>query len=183
MREGGISPRWRRGDTSAGNGGPRRHCQTKMSALLGVTNEPIRTASSVQRRLTPIVNALSSLELQALTNVVLPNLLRNLNISAICMHPSASIPLKTHIRRTDRPQEQAAVQAELHVRRARRLCSGSRDMLTDVGCGDEHLRERHGVVGQEVELQVFLRVGVSVDHARDVDDEADRLEGGVSAGK
>ena len=54
-------------------------------------------------------------------------------------------------------------------------------MLADVGGRDEHLRERHRIVRQEVELQVFLRVGVGIDDARDVDDEADRLASGVSA--
>ena len=82
---------------------------------------------------------------------------------------------------TDGTEEQTAVQAELHVRRSGRLSSCRGDVLTDVRGRDEDLSERHGVVGQEVKLQVFLRVGIGVDDARDVDDEADRLGGGASA--
>ena len=47
--------------------------------------------------------------------------------------------------------------------------------MADIGSGDEDLGERDAVVGQEVELEVVLRVRVRVDHARDVDDEADDL--------
>ena len=117
-----------------------------------------------QTLFSPTSSAISILA-PSVQTVQLPSLLQN----------------QSRVRLTNRSQEQAAIQAELHVRRARRLSAGRRDMLADVGGRDENLRERHGVVGQEVKLQVFLRVGIGVDDARDVDDEADRLGGGASA--
>ena len=49
-------------------------------------------------------------------------------------------------------------------------------MLRDIRSRDQHLGERDRVVGQEVELEVVLGVGVRVDDACDVDYEADRLD-------
>ena len=48
-------------------------------------------------------------------------------------------------------------------------------MLTDVRRGDEDLGERYGVVGEEVETKEVLGVGVVVDDAGDVYDQADGL--------
>ena len=79
-------------------------------------------------------------------HVALPDLLRDLDVRAV-----------------DGADEQAAVEAELHVRRARRLRARGRDVLRDVRGGDEHLRERDGVVGQEVEREQVFRVWVVVD--------------------
>lgn len=42
------------------------------------------------------------------------------------------------VRAVDGTEEEAAVQAELHVGRARRLCTGGRDVLTDVRGGYQH---------------------------------------------
>ena len=46
-------------------------------------------------------------------------------------------------------------------------------MLADIRRGDEDLGEGHGVVGQEVDAEEVLRIGVDVDDTRDVDDEPD----------
>ena len=99
---------------------------------------------------------------QPRTNVTLPDLLRDLNIRAI-----------------NSTDEQAAVEAELHVRRARGLRTGGRDVLADVRRGDEDLGERDGVVGKEEQAQQVLGVRIVVNHASDVDDEADRELGNV----
>ncbi len=94
----------------------------------------------------------------------------------------SSLPqYQTRVGRTNRPQEQATVQADLHVQHAQRLSAGRRDVLADGGCWDEYLSKRHRVVGQEVELQVFLCVRVGVNDTRNVDNETDRLADGVSA--
>lgn len=52
-------------------------------------------------------------------------------------------------------------------------------MLADVRRRNEDLGERHGVVRQEEEAEKVLGVGVGVDDARDVDDEADGQLGDV----
>ena len=49
-------------------------------------------------------------------------------------------------------------------------------MLANIRRRNENLGERNRVVGQEVELEVVLGVGVRVDDACDVDYEADRLD-------
>lgn len=49
-------------------------------------------------------------------------------------------------------------------------------MLADVGRGDEDFRKGDGVVREEVDAEQVFRVGVGVDHARRVDDEADSLQ-------
>ena len=97
-----------------------------------------------------------------LTDVALADLLRDLNVRAV-----------------DGAEQQAAVEAELHVRRARRLRARGGDVLRDVRRGDEHLRERDRVVGQEEERQQVLGVRVLVDDTRDVDDEANGQLGNV----
>ena len=89
---------------------------------------------------------------QIRTDVALPDLLRDLDIGSV-----------------DSPDEEAAVQAELHVRRARRFRAGRRDVLGDVRCGDEDLCERDGVVGEEEEREEVFGVRVLVDDPRDVD--------------
>ena len=98
-----------------------------------------------------------------LTDVVLANLFCDLDVRTI-----------------NSADEETTVETELHVRRSGRFRSGSRDMLTDVGCRDQHFGERHGVVWQEVELQEVLGVWVRVDDPRNVHDEADGLVRGVS---
>ena len=50
-------------------------------------------------------------------------------------------------------------------------------MLADIRRGDEHLGERDGVVRQEEEREIGFRVRILVDHAGDVDDQADGLVG------
>ena len=52
-------------------------------------------------------------------------------------------------------------------------------MLTDIRGRDENLGERDGVVGKEEQAQEVLGVGILVDDARNVDDEADRELGDV----
>ena len=93
-----------------------------------------------------------------LTNVALANFLRNLNVSSV-----------------DGSKEQAAVEAELHVRSSGSLSAGGGDVLTEVGCGNKNLGKGNGVVGKEVKLKVFLGIWVGVDDAGDVDNEADCL--------
>ena len=100
----------------------------------------------------------STFDIPKLTNVVFPDFLGDLDIRTV-----------------DGTEEQATVQTELHVGRARRLGAGRGDVLADVRSGDEDLCERDGVVGQEVEAEEILRLGVGVDDARDVDDQPDGL--------
>ena len=88
------------------------------------------------------------------TDVALPNLLRDLNVRAI-----------------NSTDEQTAVEAELHVGRARRLRARGGDVLGDVRRGDEHLGEGDRVVGQEEQAQQVLGVRVLVNNARNVDNE------------
>ena len=92
------------------------------------------------------------------TDVTLPDLLRDLDVRAV-----------------DGADQKAAVQAELHVRRARRFRAGRGDVLGDIGGGDEDLGEGDGIVGEEEEGEEVLGVGVLVDDACDVDDKADGL--------
>ena len=94
------------------------------------------------------------------TDVALADLLRDLDVRTV-----------------DGADEQAAVQAELHVRRARRLRARRGDVLADVPgrCRNKHLGKGDGVVGEEVEREQVLGVWVLVDDTRDVDNEADRL--------
>lgn len=49
-------------------------------------------------------------------------------------------------------------------------------MLAEIRCRDEDFRERHRIIRKEEHLEVVLGVGVLIDHARDVDDELDRLQ-------
>lgn len=49
-------------------------------------------------------------------------------------------------------------------------------MLADVGRGDEDLGERDRVVGQEVEAEEILGVGIRVQNAGGVDDQTDGLQ-------
>ena len=48
-------------------------------------------------------------------------------------------------------------------------------MLTDIGSGDDELSKRDRVIGEEVELQELLGIGVVVDDAGDVDNEPNGL--------
>ena len=75
----------------------------------------------------------------------------------------------------DGTEQQTTVETELHVRRTGRLRSGGGDVLADVGRGNEDLSEGYGVVGEEVKAEKVLGVGVVVDDACDVDDQADSL--------
>lgn len=90
-----------------------------------------------------------------LTDIVLSNLLRDLDISTIyttivivsSLYKDHDAPQSL----TDSSDQQATVQTELHVRRPGRLGSGGRDVLADIRSWDQHLRERDGVVRQEEE--------------------------------
>ena len=75
----------------------------------------------------------------------------------------------------DRPEEQAAVEAEFHVGRPRGLGAGRRDVLADVRGRDQHLSQGDRVVGEEEDAEVVFGVRVGVDHAGGVDDQADGL--------
>lgn len=133
----------RQGDRGAGTGAPRR------------------PASSGRRRLSPTQSApgppLPACTDITLTDVALPNLLRDLDVRAV-----------------DGADEQTTVQAELHVRCPACFRAGRRDVLADVRCGDEDLRERDRVVWEEEDLQVVLRLRVCVDDPRRVNDQPDR---------
>lgn len=91
-------------------------------------------------------------------DVTLADLLSNLNVSTI-----------------NGTEQETTVQAELHVGGTRSLSARSRDVLRDIRSRDQHLGERDGVVGQEVDLEVVLGVGVGVDDTGDIDDQADGL--------
>ena len=52
-------------------------------------------------------------------------------------------------------------------------------MLTDIRGWDKDLCKRHRVIGQEVEGEIVLCVGIGIDDASHVDDESDRLEGDI----
>ena len=79
-------------------------------------------------------------------------------------------------------EDEAAVHRELHVRGAAGLRAGSGDVLRDVGGGDDDLRQRDVVVGQERDLQMLTDIGVAVDDLRDVVDELDDRLGAEVAG-
>lgn len=85
------------------------------------------------------------------------------------------------IRTVNRPEQQPAIQTELHVRSPRGLRTSRTDMLADIRGGDEELREADAVVRDEDEVEVVFGVRVLVDDARDVDDEADDELGDVVA--
>lgn len=77
---------------------------------------------------------------------------------------------------TDGTQQQPSVQAELHVGRSTGLGTGGGDVLTDIRRGDEDLSEGDRVVGEEEHREQVLGLGVFVDDACSVDDEADSLK-------
>ena len=97
------------------------------------------------------------------TDVTLADLLRDLDVRTV-----------------DGADEQAAVQAELHVRRARRLRARRGDVLADVPgrCRNKHLGKGDGVVGEEEEREEVLGLGVYVDDTSDIHDETDSLQSG-----
>ena len=66
-----------------------------------------------------------------------------------------------------------AVQRELHVAGARRLHARGRDLLRQVGRGDDPLGQADVVVGQEDDLEAVADDRVVVDHAGDVVDQLD----------
>ena len=78
-----------------------------------------------------------------------------------------------HVGAVERAEREGAVHHELHVRRSRGLFSCHRDLLGDVGCGDDVLGGRHVVVLDENHADEVLRVGVVVDDAADFVDELD----------
>ena len=96
-----------------------------------------------------------------LTNVAGTDFLSNLDVRAV-----------------DRAEEKTAVQAELHVGCARRLRTGSRDVLADVRGRYQHFSQGHGIVGKEEDAKVVLCVRVGVDHTSGVYDEANGLREG-----
>mmetsp|Transcript_1099 Transcript_1099/g.3058 ORF Transcript_1099/g.3058 Transcript_1099/m.3058 type:complete len:928 (+) Transcript_1099:706-3489(+) len=79
--------------------------------------------------------------------------------------------------------DEAAVHLELHVGGARRLGAGSGDVLRQLRAGDDGLGERDVVVGQEVQAQVVLGVGVVVDLLAHRVDQADDALGHVVRGR
>lgn len=54
-------------------------------------------------------------------------------------------------------------------------------MLGDVARRDQQLSERHRVVREEVEFQVFLSVRIRIDNSSDVDDKPDHQFGNIIA--
>ena len=90
------------------------------------------------------------------TDVALADLLRDLDVRTV-----------------DGADEQAAVQAELHVGRSRCLSTSRRDVLTDIRSRDEDLGEGNGIIRQEEEAKEVLGLGIVVDDACNIDDEFD----------
>lgn len=80
---------------------------------------------------------------------------------------------------TDGTEQQATVQAELHVRRTRRLRSGCGDVLADVRRRDENLGERNRVVRKEEKAEQVFSVRILVDDTSDVNDETNGKLGDV----
>jgi len=85
------------------------------------------------------------------------------------------------VRTVDSSDKQTAVQTELHVRSARGLSSSSGYVLADVRSRNQHLRERDGVVREEVKTEKIFRVGVGIEDACSVDDKADSQFGNIIA--
>lgn len=119
---------------------------------------------------------------RVLTDIAFADFFSDLNIRAIWTSKAfirnlsnALCSRKTLQWRTDGTDKQAAIQAELHVGCARRFCSRSRDVLTNVGGRDKYLCQRDRVVRKEEHLQIIFCVGIRVNHTRDVDDESDGL--------
>ena len=85
------------------------------------------------------------------------------------------------VRAIERTDGHRAVEGELHVAGTRGLLAGLRDLLVEVGGGNQVLGEAHIVVPREVHGQLALDVRIVVDHAGDVVDELDGHLGQVVA--
>lgn len=86
---------------------------------------------------------------------------------------SESVLLDTHISTIARSDDEATVEAELHVARSRCLGSGGRDMLADVTCRADNLSFTDIIVLQEDDLQQVADIRILVDHLTNLVDEVD----------
>ena len=78
-----------------------------------------------------------------------------------------------HVRAIQRADRQGSVELQLHVPRAGGLCPGQRNLLAQVGGGNDPLCERHAIVGQEHDLHLGADLGIAVDHLGDLVDQFD----------
>ena len=82
----------------------------------------------------------------------------------------------------ERADGQGAVQGELHVACTARLFAGGGDLLREIGCREDPLRERNAVVGEEHDAQLAVDLRVRVDHRAhrvdQLDDQLRRCVGG-----
>ena len=82
------------------------------------------------------------------------------------------------------PIVSAPLRRELHVAGAGRLHARGRDLLRQVGGGNDHLGQAHIVVGQEHDPQTVARDRIIVDHPGDLVDQLDDQLGlGVARGR
>ena len=98
-------------------------------------------------------------------DVVVANLLADLNVGTV-----------------ERADGERAVEGELHVARAGSFFAGGRNLLGEIGGGDDALGERDAVVGQEGNLELTLDLRVFVDAVADDVDRADDVFREVVAG-
>ena len=87
------------------------------------------------------------------------------------------------VRAVEGADGQRAVHHELHVPGARRLLTGGRDLLGQVGGRVDQLTALHVEVGQEGDLETAVDVGVVVDRLAHRVDELDDQLGDVVAGR
>ena len=78
-----------------------------------------------------------------------------------------------HVGAVEGADGEGAVERELHVAGPRSLHTGGRDLLGDVGRGDDLFGQRDAVVGHEGDANPSVDHGVVVHHVGDAVDEAD----------
>lgn len=129
-------------------------CWYRKSSISGVRC-PKKTAGSVSAYRYQESNSWKKLQR---TDVIFANFFSNLDIRAI-----------------NSTNEQSTIKAKFHVRRARCLCAGCRNVLRDVRGRDENFRKRNWVVRQEKERKVLICVWICVDDPGNIHDESDGL--------
>jgi hypothetical protein len=68
-----------------------------------------------------------------------------------------------------------AIQRQLHVAGSRCFGSGGRDLLAQIGGGNDLLRQRDAIVGYECHLDPLVGPRIAVDHSPDVVDQLNNL--------
>ncbi len=73
-----------------------------------------------------------------------------------------------------------AVEREFHVAGAGGFHAGGRNLLGEIGGGDDRLRQAHIVVRQEYELELVAHERIGIDHPRHVMRELDDQLGALA---